>query len=206
MIGKKKSSYLYASLKNNMAAADDFSIKKEKKEIHIRHKLVVSVTALKHGAGCSYMSVAVANFLSGIGREKACLLNKGCAYIDSVLDNDVDSIYYPCDMSDVYSKYGYIVYDGGVVSEADKNMIERSDIKLMMCWPNDEYKRLLADFIKNRRDINNWIFLFNMVPARIQNDILALMEDYHTYCVPLFDIEHMDKSIRNVLKNIFENV
>jgi hypothetical protein len=202
MLKKKKSStgFLYAGLKNKI---NPITETKNENKPQIKRKLVVAVTSLKHGVGCSYTSVAIANYLSEVSREKVCLLHKGCSYVDSILDGRVDSIFYPCNMSEVYSNYGYIVYDGGVVNEIDKNMLDRSDIKIMMCWLNEEYKRLLADFIRSRNDLNNWIFLFNSVPEKQNNEVYRLMEEYSACCLPIFDVSIKDKQMKGLFDNIF---
>lgn len=200
---KKSKDILYAGLKNRVNIVEDTNIKKEKRP-HIKRKLVVAVTSLKHGVGCSYVSVAITNYLSNLNNdENVCLLHSGCSYIDKILDERADSIFYPCNLSNIYSNYGYIVYDGGILKDIDTSMLDRSDIKIMLCWHNDEYIRLIAEFIKTRNDIDNWVFLFNSVPEKKHKEVYALMEDYNSFCLPLFDVSSNDKLIKGLFGRIF---
>lgn len=204
MFGKKKksNSYLYAGIKSRAEVSVD-SQKESEIKVPIKRKLVVSTVSLKSGVGCSHTGIGVANYLSRSGKEKACFLHADCGYVEELLDDDVDSIFYTCDMSEVYSNYGFIVYDGGTINEIDKSLLDRSDIKLMMCWLNNEYIHLLADFIKSRNDINNWVFLFNNVPDKNQNKVYALMEDYSSCCLPTYDASHFDKKVKMIFDKIF---
>lgn len=202
LFNKKAGDHLYAGLKNQTNISNDTVPKKEKK-LEINRKFIVTVTSLKHGAGSSYISAAIANYISDNFSKKICILHNGCPYIDSALYDDIDSRYYPCDMSEVYARYSFIIYDGGIWEEVDSDMMDRSDIKVMMCWPNNEYKNLLIDFINRRKDINNWIFMFNQVPDKKQTEIYDTMEDYNTYCLPTFDVFNIDKSLNKIFKELF---
>lgn len=205
MFKKKKNTrtFLYAEIKNRQENPVNSSLASSEKKASIKRKLVVTTTSLKNGVGCSYVGLAVANYLAISGKEKTCFLHKACGYVNEMLNDDVDSIFYPCNMGEVYSNYGYIVYDGGTINDIDRGLLDRSDIKVMMCWPNDEYIRLLADFINSRSDINNWVFLFNNVPDSKQSKVHALMEDYSACCVPVFSADHLDKKMKQIFNKIF---
>lgn len=202
---KKSNTFLYAGLKNKEEAPISASPGSSEKMPQVKRKLVVATTSLKNGVGSSYTGMAVANYLLKVGKEKTCFLHSGCGYVEEFLDSNIDSIYYPCNMSEVYSDYGYIVYDGGTLRDVDKNFLDRSDIKLMLCWLNEEYIRLLADFIKTRNDINNWIFVFNNIPDKKTEKAYALMEDYGVCCLPIFDASHLDKKVKTLFNKMFFN-
>lgn len=203
IIRKKKSNgFLYAGIKSKESVSQQNTETRDKKVV-INRKLVVTVTSLKNGVGSSYTSIAISNFIASREHERVCLLHKGCVYVGSVLKNSVDSVYYPCNMGDIYSSYGYIVYDGGKMSEIDKNMLDRSDIKILLCWYNEEYIRLIGDMIKSRTDLSNWVFIFNSVPESKYSDVFALMEDYNVYCIPVFDAGSIDKQIKSIFNSIF---
>lgn len=202
---KKSGPFLYAGIKEKIS---NIKIENKDSDIHvknvkIRRKLIVATTSLRHGVGCSYIGMAVANFLSRTGKENTCFLNRGCGYADGVLDNNIDSIMFPCNIANIFSNYEYIIYDGGVFSEIDMSLLERADVKLMLCWLNDEYISLLADFIKSRKDIDNWVFLFNVVPEKKHDKVYALMEDYNAGCLPVFDASVLDKKVKALFNKLF---
>ncbi len=194
---------LYAGIASTNNGKSGTTVRPGERKGTIKRKLVIGVTSLKHGAGSSYTSIAIANFLRQYNKEKVCVLHKGCGYIDDALDDRADSVYYPCNMADIYSKYECIVYDGGVYKEADISLLERCDIKIMMCWRNIEYERLLYEFIKTRNDVDNWFFLFKEVPTKKESYVYALMEDYNVECFPTFDALHLDKSVIDIFKKMF---
>lgn len=206
MILKKKntSSMLYAGISGgNNGKGSSKLIQPGEKKGSIKRKFVIGVTELKHGAGSSYTSIAIANFLRQYNKERVCVLHKECGYIEETLDDRADSIHYPCNMADIYANYDCIVYDGGVLRETDITILERCDIKIMMCWQNKEYERALYEFIKSRTDIDNWIFLFKEIPAKKVDYVYSLMEGYNTVCIPVFDASHLDKSMIDIFKRIF---
>lgn len=205
---KNKQEFLYAGFKERMQTENEVVAKGDKKvdkRVQIKKKFIVSVTSLKHGCGSSYMSAAIANYLSKKVKEKVCLLHTGFGYASDVLNDKVELVFYPCDLSVVFADYGYIVYDGGILNELDKDMLDRSDIKILMCWHNEEFKHLLLDFVKSRKDLNNWAFGFNHVPDKLYKDVYSLMEGLCVFCLPTFDVEHIDKTTEKIFSELFFN-
>lgn len=214
MLGKKKkgNSMLYAAIKDTKEQEMILSKEHKEKQINliqrerkVKKKLVISVTALKHGVGCTYMAAGISNYLGRITRDKISVLGSGSSYLNSVLNEKVDSIYYPCNLSDVYSEYNNIIYDASIYAEADKELIERSDLKIMMCWYNEEYLKLLLTFIHSVKNIRSWIFIFNLVPDHQYRKLNQLMSDYEFVCLPCYDVTCFGKNEIMFFKSLLSN-
>ncbi len=206
MFGKEKEPMLYKGYASRQGQDKGRNEKAPSKgKVTYRGTGTIYVTSLKHGNGCSYFSLILANFLTEYKGAKTSLVQANGITVKNLISDKIDVFYYPCDLERVYSQnYDFIVRDGGVLDELEEEEekdLNRADIKIMMCWPDEDYLRKLAFFIQNQSVLSNWYFMFNMVPATKKSQNASIMEDYSTFFLPCIEVTDLDKKL---VTNLYE--
>lgn len=210
----------YESLKNELSVyTTGKNQKKEKKQNRKRvddnpgrerknhiGTAAVFVTSLKHGCGCSHFSSGIANYLNMEGYD-SCVITKSPDAIESEVDEGIELVRIESDYESSYGRNQYVIIDGGVYSDLKSEQIadlKRAQYKVMMCWGDDEYLRLLATFVKNLSDEETaeWIFVFNNVTGRKIREMKNLMNGMFSCYLPMYDTLEMPREVRKIMKEI----
>lgn len=175
--------------------------------------IVIAVTSLKSGSGCSHVAISIASYLDERSNED---------YVCFFTTNKNDPInclsqYVTCkkynfeEVSQLIDgeDYDYLIIDFGNMDclqswRGALTEIKRADIKIMLCLQEDDYLQSLTKFIQEQSSTARWNFLFNHVVDNNQKEIYDLMEDYRTYCLPVYD--KADVMINKELKKYFKSL
>ena len=217
---KKKESrkkILYQKFKNSQGIVRDEGKEKSKKRIdkkryssadkvhNLDHTFTIALCSIDGSIGSSYISSAIAYYIKYKMKKTVCIVD-----VKNImqLTDEFDISIYPFKMlPELFDKYQYIILDCNQQKKLSRevlNEVRRANKKIMISLPDEKYEPLLADFIRNEKKINKWIFLFNLVPKSKKTYIYDLMEDYIYYCLESFDYCKPDKETDKVIKEIIK--
>lgn len=184
----------------------------DKKQDNKKSKAVVKrygtesiyVTSLRHGTGNTHFSVSLGNYLISKGNvgivrysDKSAVYNK--------LDDAVAVVNGVENMS-ILGNVQYLIFDSVPLNEMDAAEtldLQRANKKVMMCWPDDDYLQMLADYLKKEdEDTSNWFFVFENVSDEQIKEITRIMQSYNSCYLPIFDAENPSKEVRKIFKYI----
>lgn len=176
---KNNTKYLYSKKKEEEKLLE---IKKGVKEVkgssYKEYATNIAIITLKKGIGSSHFAKGIQTFL-----EDSMLITSK-EEEQEIIDNT--RIY------DLGEYYG--------LNEWQKNAFIRADIRLVLVTYDMDNISDLMEFVKEYED--NCIYLFNFVPEEVQKEVHEMMEDYETYCIPLFQKEKLNKKIKKIFKEI----
>ena len=137
----------------------------------------------------------------------SCVITQSPEAIESEVDEGIELVRIESDYESSYGRNQYVIIDGGVYSDLKSEKIadlKRAQYKVMMCWGDDEYLRLLATFVKNLSDEETaeWIFVFNNVTGRKIRDLKNLMNGMFSCYLPMYDTLEMPREVRKIMKEI----
>ena len=204
---RKRKKTLYASYKEKKNQAmsvevkeeSDSQIKREKrvkieknkkmdkeqksfnKELVSNRTIIISVTSLKDGIGCSHICNLLKSYIESKKRT-------------AIILNEQNNVF------DYFDRYNYVILDYGNVSIDTINDYKLSDIKILMCILDDMYLRVLND---KYLTVDKWYF-FNHVPEKMKGEVAAYMEDYNYYCVPTCVPNALNKEIKREFAKIIK--
>lgn len=186
---KQQQLYLYKKYKAQQELNKESLVTEKKKTEKLERKKpilkgiqTIAVTELKIGLGCSHMCRALYNYL-----DNSCIIPEE-ANIDEYLD----------------SGYQYLILDLGdynTLSVEKETELKRADKQILMCSHKEEYLEDLAEFVQIM-DLDRYSFCFSFVPKENQSEVYDIMEDYDTYCLPIFNPIKLDGKMKKILKKI----
>ena len=137
----------------------------------------------------------------------SCVITQSPEAIESEVDEGIELVRIESDYESSYGRNQYVIIDGGVYSDLKSEQIvdlKRAQYKVMMCWGDDEYLRLLATFVKNLSDEETaeWLFVFNNVTGRKIRDLKNLMNGMFSCYLPMYDTLEMPREVRKIMKEI----
>ena len=167
----------------------------------------VAVVELTHGAGSTYVSAAIANYLYNRGMGETMLVHDiKDEYLEEILMAQVVRDNFPINMAEIYSACDCLIQDFGVYKELDSNKkmaLSMASTKIVVCNADDDYMRLLADFTRERTDADRFYYLFNRVPREWERKVGRVMDEYEAYCLPMFFARTPGTDMTQIFRRIF---
>ena len=161
------------------------------------------VTQLKHGVGCTHFASTCANVLLD-SDNSVVLVHKGSIITDCIFE-EVEVYEGDKRYDTLYSKYAYVIYDGGVYQEMSAELKEecnRAYVRIMMCHADDDYLKKLAAFVEMQGEqANKWVYVFNGIPNHLIPRISNLMAHYETFFLPVYSTTELPKKVNKLVKN-----
>ena len=167
----------------------------------------VLVRSLSHNIGTSYVSAAIANYLSLCGCGPVGLICDGTDKMNELVENEIVRLVRPlCDKS-VMADCACVVEDGGIWQSGGMN--KRTELvratTVMVCRADDEFLQRLAAFVESQgKNADRMIFLFNMLPTEWHGKVRRVMRGYEAYCLPLFHPKNIKGEIEKIFYNMFK--
>ena len=158
---------------------------KEKKTVSkepvTKRTIVISVSSLKNGIGCSLICRLLQSYIESKKKSVIILNEQNSAF-------------------DYFDKFDYIILDYGSVNIDKIDLYKLSDIKIMMCILDDMY---LKELYEKCLTEDKWYF-FNHVPSELKGEVAAYMEDFNYYCVPACVPNALNKEIKREFAKVLK--
>ncbi len=151
------------------------------KEPVTKRTIVISVSSLKNGIGCSHICRLLQSYIESKKKSVIILNEQNSAF-------------------DYFDKFDYIILDYGSVNIDKIDMYKLSDIKIMMCILDNEY---LKELYEKCLTEDKWYF-FNHVPSELKGEVAAYMEDFNFYCVPACVPNALNKEIKREFAKVLK--
>lgn len=163
---------------------------------------LIAVASLDNECGCSFISQALANYISGKANGSVGIID----ITKEMKNNSNTSMLTSKELIEKYHNYHYIIIDLGNLShrsDSDKVLYKDANIKVMISIMEDYYLRQLAAFIRGdkRQAVKN-IYLFNLVPQEKKKKIQKLMEGYKHYCLPIINKDKLSYDAQKIFHSI----
>ena len=167
----------------------------------------IVVTSIIPGAGATYISAAIANYISGKKKGRTVLVGDAKdTYVESLLKPKVIHKKYPVEIQELYSTCDYMVQDIGCYQSLDNTKsvaLARATTKVIICHADDDCMRKIAAFARERQDAERFYYLFNVLPKEWKSKVYRTMDMYEAYCLPLFNAKNPEKEVCLMFKKIF---
>lgn len=167
----------------------------------------VLVRSLSHNVGTSYVSAAIANYLSLSGCGPVGLIYDGSDKMNGLVGEEIVLLQRPLYDKSAMADCACVVEDGGVWQSGEMN--KRIELvratTIMVCQADDDFLHRLAAFVESQgKNAEHMIFLFNMLPAEWHGKVRRVMRDYEVYCLPLFHPKNIKGEIEKIFYNMFK--
>lgn len=164
----------------------------------------ICVFSLSHGTGTSYISSAVANYLSGYRKGKVALVLNNTEFADEIVSPRVNVTSWENE-TEVFIGSNYVVHDVGVYEELTMNKresLQRGTKKILLCKGDGAYMTKLATFVESEKT-EDVVFLFNQLPHEWEKRAFELIDfTRQVFCVPTFFSVRPDKQVVGLIEEI----
>lgn len=181
---------------------------KQKKEEKVKQvyigSVVIAVSSVKKGIGCSHVARAFANYMYRIEKRSTCFIDceKALYAAPEGLLSGIDVLSF-AELSIAYNRYDCIVMDIGTDYKKFNQEIVRATVKVMCSTADDAVIESLYRFMRQDAEPGAWIYAFNHVLTRAKEKrIEELLEDYKYILIPACDEEDLSKSFIKDIKHV----
>lgn len=168
-------------------------------KIALRGKGVAFITSLKPGVGCTYFSIASANYLDNedMGDVSISTDCKAAAVIEDSLNKSVQYVHNRNNLDVINLSYDFLIIDSGplnLLKDEELRELRRADYKIMLCDADDTYLSNLSNFIRSLgSQAKDWHFVFNRLTKTKEKEVRKLMINYKTYFISTFEMSEIRK-------------
>ncbi len=172
----------------------------------VKRAEVYSVISLVHGAGCTHMALAMANYLAQLKRFETIALISREFDSDFIKGHMAENVVALMNGDKETEKYAFKVYDVGVVDlrmDPTEDLPDRTSDsvgqRFVLCNDNEDYYYNLDKLTRNAARSKDFVYLFNRIPRESYSKVEAVMQGYLFNFVPLFRIDNV-KDIKGLLE------
>lgn len=180
----------------------------KKKEARVKPvyigSVVLAVTSIKKGVGCSHVARLLANYMSQVEKRHTCFIDCSRPLYSSPegLLPGIDVLTFS-ELTAAYSRYDCIVMDIGSDYKRFQSEIIRATIKVMCCTADDEVMESVYRFMMQNSQSETWVYAYNHVQSKVKTRrVEELMEDYKYILIPANDEENLTRAVCKDIRRV----